>query len=124
MKKRGYYSFKNGGKTYTGHFSLNFWALLEDDLKSNFGDVLTYIADGISLSKLRKLLYYSIKANSLEVKEECPLEDLVDAGTLLESLEPKDIEVVMEALTESKILSNDSNLGIQRKADTEGKPKA
>lgn len=114
-KKRGYYTIDVAGVEITGHFSVNFWALLEDELGfDTLGETFAFMGRGIGMSKIRQIVYCSSKAYCLE--EEIPplFNNIFKCGTAIEDFTEEHMIQVMEAFAESKLLGNDANLGIER----------
>ena len=121
-KKRGYYTIKMGGKKRTMHFSMNFWSNFTDDLNislDKLGDIFT---DGVSLSTIRSLIYSALLANDQENKTLIDY-DKFDVGVWMEDLESDDLDKIVAAMMESRILGNDLNAGMARnvKQSTKGK---
>lgn len=125
MKRRGYYTIEVAGKTITGHFSVNFWALLEEELGlESIGETFEFMSRGIGMSKIRAVIYCSTKANALELGELPTFANVFQCGLALEDFNEEHLIEVMEAFAESKLLGSDANFGIERKAseeDSEGK---
>lgn len=121
-KKRGYYTIKMGGKKRTMHFSMNFWSNFTDDLNislDKLGDIFT---DGVSLSTIRSLIYSALLANDQENKLLIDY-DKFDVGVWMEDLQADDLDKIVAAMMESRILGNDLNAGMARnvKQSTKGK---
>jgi len=121
-KKRGYYTIKMGGKKRTMHFSMNFWSNFTDDLNislDKLGDIFT---DGVSLSTIRSLIYSALLANDQENKLLIDY-DKFDVGVWMEDLEADDLDKIVAAMMQSRILGNDLNAGMARnvKQSTKGK---
>lgn len=121
-KKRGYYTIKMGGKKRTMHFSMNFWSNFTDDLNislDKLGDIFT---DGVSLSTIRSLIYSALLANDQENKIVVDY-DKFDVGVWMEDLQADDLDKIVAAMMESRILGNDLNAGMARnvKQSTKGK---
>lgn len=121
-KKRGYYTIKMGGKKRTMHFSMNFWSNFTDDLNislDKLGDIFT---DGVALSTIRSLIYSALLANDQENKLLIDY-DKFDVGVWMEDLESDDLDKIVAAMMESRILGNDLNAGMARnvKQSTKGK---
>jgi len=121
-KKRGYYTIKMGGKKRTMHFSMNFWSNFTDDLNislDKLGDIFT---DGVSLSTIRSLIYSALLANDQENKTLIDY-DKFDVGVWMEDLQSDDLDKIVAAMMESRILGNDLNAGMARnvKQSTKGK---
>lgn len=121
-KKRGYYTIKMGGKKRTMHFSMNFWSNFTDDLNiplDQLGDIFT---DGVALSTIRSLIYSALLANDQENKLLIDY-DKFDVGVWMEDLQSDDLDKIVAAMMESRILGNDLNAGMARnvKQSTKGK---
>jgi hypothetical protein len=91
-KQRGYYSIKLGGKVRKLHFSMNFWANFTDNLGIPLDKIGDVFQEGISLGTIRSLVYSAILANDQE----------------------EDLEKMVAAMMESRILGNDLNMGVKR----------
>ena len=121
-KKRGYYTIKMGGKKRTMHFSMNFWSNFTDDLNiplDQLGDIFT---NGVALSTIRSLIYSALLANDQENKLLIDY-DKFDVGVWMEDLQSDDLDKIVAAMMESRILGNDLNAGMARnvKQSTKGK---
>lgn len=128
MKRRGYYTIEVAGKELTGHFSVNFWALMEEELgMESLAETFAFMQQGIGMSKIRTLVYCSTKAHDLEQGQVPQFANVFQCGMYLEDFTDEHLFHVMEAFAESKLLGNNSNFGIERKGsegdegDTEGK---
>ena len=116
-KKRGYYTFEIGGKKRTLHFSMNFWANFTDELGISLDEIGDIFGKGISLITLRALFHSAILAFDQEEKN--PIDyDIYDVGSWLEDVDASKIEEIVQAMTESRILGNDLNQGIERNRKT------
>ncbi len=112
-KKRGYYTLKLGGQNRTMHFSMNFWANFTDILNvplDKLGDLFT---EGVSIKTIRALVYSAILAYD---QEEGNLIDYNEfkVGVWLEDFDADEINEVVNAMMESRILGNDLNAGLDR----------
>jgi hypothetical protein len=112
-RKRGYYTTKLGGKNRTMHFSMNFWANFTDALGISLEQIGDVFAGGISLSNIRALIYAALLANDQENGNE-PEYNEFTVGAWLEDLQADELEKIIEAMTESRILGNSLNMGIER----------
>jgi len=112
-KKRGYYTFDIGGKSRTLHFSMNFWANFTEELGISLDEIGDIFAKGISLITLRALFYSAILAYDQEEKNKIDY-DIFDVGNWLEDVDASKIEEIVQAMTESRILGNDLNQGLER----------
>ena len=121
-KKRGYYTIKLGGKNRTMHFSMNFWSNFTDDLNIPLDKLGEIFTEGVSLSTVRSLIYSALLANDQENKNLIDY-DKFDVGVWMEDLEADDLDKIVAAMMESRILGNDLNAGMSRnvKKSTKGK---
>lgn len=121
-KKRGYYTIKMGGKNRTMHFSMNFWSNFTDDLNIPLDKLGEIFTDGVSLSTVRSLIYSALLANDQENKNLIDY-DKFDVGVWMDDLQADDLDKIVAAMMESRILGNDLNAGMSRnvKQSTKGK---
>jgi hypothetical protein len=112
-RKRGFYAVKLGGKNRTLHFSMNFWSNLTEVLKIKLHEIGKIFDDGVSLNMIRAIVYSAILANEQEQGNEVDF-NIYQVGAWLDDLDPEQLEGVVTAMTESKILGNDLNVGIKR----------
>ena len=112
-KQRGYYTLKIGGKNRTLHFSMNFWATYTDLLGISLDEIGGVFEKGVSLKAIIMLVYAGILTYDQENKKEIDYDNF-DVGNWLEVVSADDIENIIKAMTESRILGNDLNAGIQR----------
>jgi hypothetical protein len=112
-KQRGYYTLELGGKKRTLHFSMNFWANFTDLLNISLAEIGDVFSDGISIKGLRTLIYSGLLAYDQENKKEIDYDEF-DIGNWLEDIEATEIEKIVVAMTESKILGNSLNGGLER----------
>jgi len=121
-KKRGYYTIKMGGKNRTMHFSMNFWSNFTDDLNIPLDKLGEIFTDGVSLSTVRSLIYSAMLANDQENKNLIDY-DKFDVGVWMDDLQADDLDKIVAAMMESRILGNDLNAGMSRnvKQSTKGK---
>lgn len=121
-KKRGYYTIKMGGKNRTMHFSMNFWSNFTDDLNIPLDKLGEIFTDGVSLSTIRSLIYSAMLANDQENKNLIDY-DKFDVGVWMDDLQAEDLDKIVAAMMESRILGNDLNAGMSRnvKKSTKGK---
>ncbi|MBT7881379.1 MAG: hypothetical protein HN624_02910 [Flavobacteriaceae bacterium] len=112
-KQRGYYTLEIGGKKRTLHFSMNFWANFTDLLNISLAEIGDVFSDGISIKGLRTLIYSGLLAYDQENKKEIDYDEF-DIGNWLEDIETAEIEKIVVAMTESKILGNSLNGGLER----------
>ena len=112
-KKRGYYTLKLGGQNRTMHFSMNFWANFTDILNvplDKLGDLFT---EGVSIKTIRALVYSAILAYDQEEGNEIDYNEF-KVGVWLEDFDADEINEVVNAMMESRILGNDLNAGLDR----------
>ena len=122
-KQRGYYTLKIGGKNRTLHFSMNFWATFTELLGISLDELGDVFQKGVSLKAIINIIYVGILTYDQENKKEIDYDNF-DVGNWLEDITAEEIEKVIQAMTESRILGNDLNAGISRKetpADTKKK---
>ena len=121
-KKRGYYTIKMGGKNRTMHFSMNFWSNFTDDLNIPLDKLGEIFTDVVSLSTVRSLIYSAMLANDQENKNLIDY-DKFDVGVWMDDLQADDLDKIVAAMMESRILGNDLNAGMSRnvKQSTKGK---
>ena len=119
-KKRGYYSLKIGGKIRTLHFSMNFWANFTDLLGISLDGLGKVFENGISITAIRALIYSGLLAYDQEEGNEIDYNEY-KVGFWLEDVNQDELIEIVNAMTESKILGTDLNMGIERKMESEGK---
>ena len=112
-RKRGFYTVKLGGKNRTLRFSMNFWANLTEVLEIKLHEIGKIFDDGVSLNMIRAIVYSAILANEQEQGNEIDF-NMFQVGAWLDDLDSEQLEGVVTAMTESKILGNDLNVGIKR----------
>ncbi len=95
------------------HFSMNFWINFTDSLDVSIDEVGTIFQNGIKLSVLRTLLYSALLAHDQEQGNN-PSYSEFTVGEWLSDLEATEVEKIITAMTESRILGNDLNVGIER----------
>jgi len=112
-RKRGYYTIKLGGKNRTLHFSMNFWANFTEALNIPLDKIGEIFAEGLSLSAIRDLIYSAILANDQENNNEIDYNKFT-VGAWLEDLTSEQLNDIVAALMETKLLGNDLNMGVKR----------
>lgn len=112
-RKRGFYTVKLGGKNRTLHFSMNFWANFTDEMDLPIEQIGNIFNGGVSITAIRALVYSALLANEQEQGNEIDF-TIYTVGAWLEDLDATELEKIVEAMTESKILGNDLNAGIKR----------
>ena len=119
-KQRGYYKLKIGGKQRTLHFSMNFWANFTDSLGIGLDGIGDIFANGLSIKTIRTLIYSALLAHDQEEGNE-PDYNEFKVGMWLEDIDASTLEEMITAMTESRILGNDMNMGIERNPKAAGK---
>jgi len=112
-KKRGYYTLKIGGKNRTMHFSMNFWANFTDILNVPLDQIANVFEKGVSLSVIRSLIYSALLAYDQEEGNEVTYNQF-KVGMWLEDFNADELDKVVNAMMESRILGNDLNAGLNR----------
>lgn len=92
---------------------MNFWANFTDMLKIGLADIGDVFSNGISIKALIALIYSGLLANDQENKNEIDYDEF-DVGNWLEDIQASEIEKIVQAMTESKILGNSLNAGLER----------
>ena len=115
-KKRGYYSLSIGGKQRTLHFSMNFWAAFTDELKISLDQIDKVFSSSLNLNTIRALVYSGLLANDQEEGNEIDY-NLYKVGAWLDDVTSEQFNEMVNTLTESRILGNDLNGGISRRAE-------
>ncbi len=118
--KRGYYTLDIGGKKRTLHFSMNFWATFTDIMEISLDELGTLFVKGVSLKAIINIVYVGILTYDQENKKEIDYNNF-DVGSWLENVTAEEIEKIVQTMTESRILGNDLNAGLDRKKDTSKK---
>lgn len=113
-RKRGYYTLKLGGKNRNLHFSMNFWANFTEILGVSLEDIGQVFNNGMSISKIRTLIYSGLLAYDQEEGNVIDYNEF-QVGAWLEDMPAEKLEDIINAMLESRILGNDLNMGIQRK---------
>ena len=92
---------------------MNFWANFTDLLGISLEQIGDVFAGGVSLSNIRALIYAALLANDQENGIE-PDYNQFSVGAWLEDLQAEELEKIIAAMTESRILGNSLNMGIER----------
>ena len=116
-KRRGYYTTKLGGRQRTLHFSMNFWANFTDIMDVPLDKIGELFSGGVSISAIRALVYSAMLAFDQEEGNEIDYNQF-KVGAWLEDLNQDELEKMISAMMESRILGNDLNMGIDRQAKT------
>ena len=92
---------------------MNFWVELTEHLGISLQELGEAFTDKMALSGVRGIIYCGMLANDKENKKEITY-TVYDVGNWLEELTQDDITKIMNVMTETKILGNQLNAGIQR----------
>lgn len=122
-KKRGFYTADLGGKKRTLRFNMNFWAEFTDQLGIGLEQLGEVFENGISISAIRALIYSALITHDREQGKEIDY-NIYTVGSWLDEMDASELEKIMAAMMDSKILGNDLNMGIQRKAESTEKKTA
>ena len=112
-KKRGYYTLELVGKNRTLHFSMNFWANFTEGLNIPLDKIGEVFNDGLSIADIRLLIYSALLAYDQENGNDIDYNEF-SVGAWLEEVTAENINEMIEALTQTRILGNDLNMGIKR----------
>lgn len=119
--KRGYVDIEIGGRKRTLHFSMNFWCHFTETLNISLNDLDRFFtSENINISAIRALIYSGLIAYDQEEKNGIDY-TIYDVGAWLEDFGAEELQKVMTALTQSRILGNDLNMGIPRVSKDEKK---
>jgi hypothetical protein len=77
-------------------------------------EIGTVFEKGISIKAMRGLIYSALLANDQEQNNEIDYNEYT-VGAWLEDFNADELEKVINAMMESRILGNDLNMGIERK---------
>lgn len=120
-KRRGYYSLNIGGRKRDLHFSMNFWSAFTDEMDISLDRLGEIFDNGVSISAIRAIIYCGLLAYDQEEGNEIDY-NIFKVGSWLEDVDASELEKIIGAMTESRILGNDLNMGIERNpAPTEEK---
>lgn len=119
-KRRGYYTLNIGGQKRTMHFSMNFWTAFTDELNVPLDKIGDIFDGGISLVGIRAMIYSGLLAYDQEEGNAIDY-NIYKVGSWLDDFEAAELENVVNAMLESRILGNDLNMGIERNPKGEGK---
>lgn len=112
-KKRGYYTLKIGDKNRTMHFSMNFWANFTDILDVSLDQLGSLFDKGVSIKTIRTLIYSALLAYDQEEGNVVDYNEF-KIGMWLEDFDGEELNNVVNAMMESRILGNDLNAGLNR----------
>ena len=113
-KKRGYYSIKLGGKNRIMHFSMNFWANFTEQMNVSLDKISDVFDQGINISTIRSLIYSALLANDQEQGNKIDYNQYT-VGMWLEDFKAEELDDIVQAMMESRILGTDLNAGLNRK---------
>ena len=116
-KQRGYHKIKLGGKQRTLHFSMNFWANFTEILGIGLSDLGEVFSGNLSIKAIRALVYSGILTYDQEEGNQIDYNEF-KVGVWLEDVTSEQLQEMIEAMAESRVLGNDMNMGIQRKSKT------
>ncbi len=102
---------------------MNFWSAFTDELNISLDQLGNIFERGISLSVIREIIYCGLLANDQEQGNEIDYNKF-KVGAWLEDVDANELEKIVTAMTESRILGNDLNMGIQRNPTEEKKTQA
>jgi hypothetical protein len=119
-KRRGYYSLNIGGRKRDLHFSMNFWSAFTDEMNISLDRLGEVFENGVSISSIRAIIYCGLLAYDQEEGNEIDY-NIYKVGSWLEDVDSSELEKIVTAMTESRILGNDLNMGIERNPDPEKK---
>tara|TARA_R100000654_G_scaffold59112_1_gene85843 strand:- start:2479 stop:2850 length:372 start_codon:yes stop_codon:yes gene_type:complete len=112
--KRGYVDVEIGGRKRTLHFSMNFWCHFTESLKINLNDLDKLFSNtSFNMSTIRGIIYSGLVAFDKEEKNNIDY-DKYDVGNWLENFDQEQLTKIMSALTQSKVLGNSLNMGLER----------
>ena len=103
---------------------MNFWANFTEIMNVPLDKIGELFAGGVSISAIRALVYSAMLAHDQEEGNEIDYNQF-KVGAWLEDLGQEELEKMIGAMMESRILGNDLNMGIDRQAkkvaNTQGK---
>jgi hypothetical protein len=118
--KRGYIEIEIGGKQRTLHFSMNFWCHFTESLNIGLNDLDKFFTDGVNISTIRALIYSGLIAYDQEEGNNIDY-TVYNVGSWLEDFDSEQLTKVMNTLSQSRILGNDLNMGLERNKDNQKK---
>ena len=118
--KRGYVDIEIGGKKRTLHFSMNFWCHFTETLNISLNDLDKFFTSGINISTIRASVYSGLISYDQEEKNTIDY-TIYDVGSWLEDFSSEQLTKVMNTLSQSRILGNDLNMGIERNSKNQKK---
>jgi len=112
-KQRGYHKVKLGGKIRTLHFSMNFWANFTEAMGIGLDGLGEVFAGNLSLKAIRTMIYSALLAYDQEEGNEIDYNEF-KVGVWIEDVTAEQLEQIILSMSESRILGNDMNMGIER----------
>lgn len=95
------------------HFSMNFWASLTETLDVAIEELDKVFTGKLQLSSIRAIIYCGLLAYDQEEGNEIDY-NIYKVGSWLDDLPQDEFQNIMTAMTETKILGNELNAGIER----------
>lgn len=95
------------------HFSMNFWASLTETLDVAIEELDKVFTGKLQLSSIRAIIYCGLLAYDQEEGNEIDY-NIYKVGSWLDDLPQDEFQKIMTAMTETKILGNELNAGIER----------
>lgn len=95
------------------HFSMNFWASLTETLDVAIEELDKVFTGKLQLSSIRAIIYCGLLAYDQEEGNEVDY-NIYKVGSWLDDLPQDEFQKIMTAMTETKILGNELNAGIER----------
>ena len=100
---------------------MNFWCHFTETLNISLNDLDKFFtSENLNISAIRALIYSGLIAYDQEEKNGIDY-TIYDVGAWLEDFGAEELQKVMTALTQSRILGNDLNMGIPRVSKNEKK---
>lgn len=92
---------------------MNFWANFTDIMGISLEAIGEVFSSGVSIKAIRSLIYAAMLANDQEQGNEIDYNEF-QVGMWIEDITAEELENIISAMGESRILGNDMNLGIER----------
>jgi hypothetical protein len=115
-KKRGYYTVNIGGGDRVMRFNMNFWAEFCDTLNIKLEQIGEVFDGGVSLSAIRAIVYSGLITFDRENAKQIDY-NIYTVGSWLDDMDAAELENIVNAMMQSRILGNDLNMGIQRSGE-------
>ena len=112
-KKRGYYTVNIGGADRVMRFNMNFWAEFCDTLDIKLEQIGEVFDGGVSLSAIRAIVYSGLITFDRENNKQIDY-NIYTVGSWLDDMDASELENIVNAMMQSRILGNDLNMGIKR----------